>query len=57
MTIVKKYVNVQPILKQKLKNKNYINEFLLDINNESFSSNNITKLLNKIFNGNISASF
>ena len=47
MTIDKKYVNVQPILTHKLKNKNYINEFLLDNNNESFSSNNITKLLKK----------
>ena len=29
---------------------------LLDNNNESFSSNNITKLLNKIFNGKVYAS-
>jgi hypothetical protein len=56
MVIVKMYVNIQPILKQKLKNKKYINEFLLDYNNEPFNSNNITKLLNKIFDGNVSAS-
>jgi hypothetical protein len=56
MMIVKMYVNVQPILKQKLKNKKYLNEFLLDNDNEGFNSNNITKLLNKIFNGNVSAS-
>ena len=37
MTILKKYVNIQPILKQKIKNKNNINKFLLHYNNQSFN--------------------